>query len=221
MLICNITTYSLVCSEIKKPALHYTSLPVSSFTGICFYTILEFWIYVCICLIKFLFVPLFCFFFFLYLSVFTLLPPFCILLGPPSRRCLSISSYPVATRVWLPGATSTVAISTAETSGNYWWNGRTPWNFQVMHHLNRNQPFTMVQREKLQWFAGNHISKPLVAVVCAFSGLKAELCERVCDSGAKADAVEHKHTSERSDFSHITFVRVSFFWRCFLYYLHV
>ncbi|XP_056110442.1 alpha-tubulin N-acetyltransferase 1 isoform X3 [Rhinichthys klamathensis goyatoka] len=28
-------------------------------------------------------------------------------------------------------------------------------------------------------------------------GLKAVLCERVCDSGAKADAVEHKHTSER------------------------
>ncbi|KAK9957256.1 hypothetical protein ABG768_011520 [Culter alburnus] len=28
-------------------------------------------------------------------------------------------------------------------------------------------------------------------------GLKAELCERVCDTGAKADAVEHKHTSER------------------------
>lgn len=90
-----------------------------------------------------------------------------------------------------------------------------------MHHLNRNQPFTMVQREKLRWSAGNHISKPLVAVVCASSGLKAVLCERVCDSGAKADAVEHKHTSERSDFSHITFVRVSFFWRCSLYYLHV
>ncbi|KAK7124830.1 hypothetical protein R3I94_019026 [Phoxinus phoxinus] len=28
-------------------------------------------------------------------------------------------------------------------------------------------------------------------------GLKAVLCERVCDSGAKAEAVEHKHTSER------------------------
>ncbi|KAI2652694.1 Alpha-tubulin N-acetyltransferase 1 [Labeo rohita] len=28
-------------------------------------------------------------------------------------------------------------------------------------------------------------------------GLKAELCERVCDTGANADAVEHKHTSER------------------------
>lgn len=90
-----------------------------------------------------------------------------------------------------------------------------------MHRLNRNQPFTMAQREKLRWSAGNHISKPLVAVVCASSGLKAELCERVCDTGAKADAVEHKHTSERSDFSHITFVRVSFSWCCSLYYLHV
>ncbi|XP_016126341.1 alpha-tubulin N-acetyltransferase 1-like isoform X2 [Sinocyclocheilus grahami] len=31
-------------------------------------------------------------------------------------------------------------------------------------------------------------------------GLKAELSERVCDTGANADAVEHKHTSERPHF---------------------
>ncbi|XP_016126343.1 alpha-tubulin N-acetyltransferase 1-like isoform X4 [Sinocyclocheilus grahami] len=40
----------------------------------------------------------------------------------------------------------------------------------------------------------------LPAVVCASSGLKAELSERVCDTGANADAVEHKHTSERPHF---------------------
>lgn len=223
MIICNITTYSLVCSEIKKHiTLHNHCLCPLSLEFV-FTQYLSFEFYVCICLITFLFVPLFSHLL-IFLSVFLYLficfhSPTSFLYSPrpPVPRCLSISSYPVATRVWLPGATSTVAISTAETSGNYWWNGRTPRSFQVMHHLNRRQPFTMVQREKLPWSAGNHISKPLVAVVCAFSGLKAVLCERVCDSGAKADAVEHKHTSERSDFSHITFVRVSFFWFCFLY----
>ncbi|XP_048057172.1 LOW QUALITY PROTEIN: alpha-tubulin N-acetyltransferase 1 [Megalobrama amblycephala] len=42
-------------------------------------------------------------------------------------------------------------------------------------------------------------TEPLEASSCRVcsSGLKAELCERVCDTGAKADAVEHKHTSER------------------------
>ncbi|XP_058609224.1 LOW QUALITY PROTEIN: alpha-tubulin N-acetyltransferase 1 [Onychostoma macrolepis] len=41
-------------------------------------------------------------------------------------------------------------------------------------------------------------AEPLEASSCRVcsSGLKAELCERVCDTGANADAVEHKHTSE-------------------------
>ncbi len=176
--------------------------------------------------------PFFChiyfllFIFFHFFIYFSLFPPPSLPSPRPSvpylyHCCLSISSYPVAIRVWLPGATSTVAISTAETSGNYWRNSRTPWIFQVMHRLNHNQPFTTAQREALRWSTGNHISKPLVAVVCTSLGLKAEFCERVCDTGANADAVEHKHTSERSGFSHITFVRVTFFWCCLLYYLHV
>ncbi|KAG1947303.1 alpha-tubulin N-acetyltransferase 1 isoform X2 [Pimephales promelas] len=55
-------------------------------------------------------------------------------------------------------------------------------NLYSRHFNSRDLEQSLVERQ-------NGLKRP---------GLKAVLCERVCDSGAKADAVEHKHTSERT-----------------------